>query len=160
MGNQRKEQIQQGNAFQDAVERTHDLNGGYCPGLQALKKVDAARISIDDGSKADGSVDIDNCTKEKYPNATRWDYGVGYGGETLFIEVHPASTSEVTKMKEKLSWLKSWLKSQAPELDALPKHNPAFCWIASGKVAILKGSREHLSLSKLGLLPSKHLTIK
>lgn len=64
MGNQRKEQILQGNAFQDAVEHTHDLNGGYCPGLQALKKNDAARISVDDGSKADGSVDIDNCTKK------------------------------------------------------------------------------------------------
>lgn len=160
MANQHKDQVLERNAFHDAIEHTPDLDGGYRPGLQALKRVDAARISIDDGSKVDGSVDIDNCTKVKYPNATRWDYCVGYGGETLFIEVHPASTSEVTKMKEKLSWLKSWLKSQAPELDALTKHNPAFCWVASGKVAILKGSREHLSLSKLGLLPSKHITVK
>ncbi len=54
------------NVFKDAVEHTTDLEGGYCKGLQALKR-DSSNVSIGDNEKLLGSVDIDECVLKNSP---------------------------------------------------------------------------------------------
>lgn len=44
-----------------------------------------------------------------YPNASRWDYAIGYDQKAWFVEVHPANTSNVKEMLKKVEWLESRL---------------------------------------------------
>ncbi len=84
-------------------------------------------------------------------NSPRWDYIVGYNEQAYFIEVHPASTSEVDNMIKKLDWLKKWLMENASAVYNMKGPNPFF-WIASGKVsAILPTSKYGRRLAKAGL---------
>ncbi len=80
--------IPETNVFQTAVENTDDLKGGYRKGLQALKG-NSLKVSITDKKKLFGSVDIDGCTKLLYPNASRWDYSIGYDQKAWFVEILP-----------------------------------------------------------------------
>ena len=76
--------------------------------------------------------------------------------ETLhFIEVHPAYTSAVEEMRQKLEWLKGWLGGKALE----HPESSEFHWIASGKVAILPQSRQMRRAAETGLEPKKHLQL-
>ena len=65
------------NVFKSAVDNTVDLKDGYCKGLQALKG-NSLKVSVSKLQNLLGSVDIDDCTKGLYPNASRWDYAIGY----------------------------------------------------------------------------------
>ena len=77
-----------------------------------------------------------------------WDYGIGFrerdGREVaLWIEVHPASTTEVSTVLKKLAWLQSWLRQEAPALHALSQRRSAgnnYFWLATGPGCI---SRRH-----------------
>ena len=56
--------------------------------------------------------------------------------------MHPCSTSDVGTVIKKVKWLKSWLKTKAPDIEVLkPKEKPAYHWIATGGVGITKGSK-------------------
>lgn len=138
------------NVFKDAVERTTDLGGGYCKGLQALKR-DSSNVSIGDNEKLLGSVDIDECTKTIYPNEARWDYAIGYDDAAWFLEVHPANTSNVKEMVGKVQWLEEWLLGPGKELSAIRKDKVHY-WVPSGKVCVLKNSPQYRSLAKHNLL--------
>lgn len=146
--------------FQQAVESMSGLSGAYKSGLQALKKGETDKVKAADSKKLDGSVDIDSALKDTYKDANRWDYAIGYDGKVCFVEIHPAYTSEVTTMIAKLSWLKSWLKDKATEINDIPKIVPAYNWIQSGKCAIIPGSREERKLATYGLKPMKLLRLK
>ena len=61
------------NVFKSAVDNTVELKDGYCKGLQALKG-NSLKVSVSKPQHLLGSVDIDDCTKGLYPNASRWDY--------------------------------------------------------------------------------------
>lgn len=141
------------NIFKQAVEQCDATKAGFHPGLQALKG-DSAKVKAADTKKLLGSVDIDACTKLQYPNAPRWDYAVGYNQQAIFIEVHPANTSNVKEMTSKAQWLESWLKTEGKVLASLRKDNTCY-WIPSGKVAILKTSPQRHSLAKHNLVITK-----
>ena len=137
--------------FQKAVEGTPDISTAYRSGLQALKRSDRGVFDVADTRLLDGSVDIDTAVKEKYPNENRWDYAIGYSGKVCYVEVHPAYTSEVLAVENKLRWLKTWLKEKAPLMDAIPKATPAFVWAQTGKGAILPRSSQARKLATMGI---------
>lgn len=139
--------------FKEVVESTPEINSGYCKGLQALKGY-ATKVSVDDTRKLDGSVDIDACTLNLYPEEARWDYVIGYDERAYFLEVHPANTSNVKEMILKAKWLKQWLQQKAPALKAISA-NRSFYWIPSGRYAIQPNSPQYrkLAQSKILLVP-------
>lgn len=115
--------------FKEAVEQTSDISMGYKNGLGALGK-NSSKIVVPDSRLLGGSVDIDGCTKNKYPDSSRWDYAIDYNTEVFFIEIHPAQTCEIKTMINKLIWLKGWLKKNAVEIDKLKtKKVSPFFWL-------------------------------
>ena len=114
------------NVFKSAVDNTVDLKDGYCKGLQALKG---------------------NSLKGLYPNASRWDYAIGYEQKAWFVEVHPANTSNVKEMLKKVEWLEGWLKDKGSQLAEIRRDHLHY-WIPSGKVCISKTSPQYRSLAK------------
>ena len=148
------------NKFKEAVEATPEIRKGYCKGLQALKG-NAAKVNVADTRKLDGSVDIDACTLELYPDAPRWDYAIGYDEKAYFLEVHPANTSNVKEMIQKAEWLKQWLQQKAPALKAIAS-NGSFYWVPSSKYAIQPNSPQYrkLAQSKILLVPRFILPVK
>ena len=145
-----------------AVEQTPNVAGHFKSGLQAVKSEYHSHIIIKGAKgKLTGSIDIDTVTQILYPNANRWDYAIEYNNETYFVEFHPASTSNVSEMISKLSWIKDWLKTRAPKIEELRASNSnAFHWIATGRVSILKGSRQYRLISTAGLLPKERMIFK
>lgn len=142
--------------LKEAVDETPDVTGNHKKGLMALNDSDKKLIIVPDTRKIGGSLDIDSTTKRQYPNAARWDYAVEYDGETFFIEVHPASTTKLDVMLSKLEWLKRWLKTKAPRIDALKaKSKPPFHWVHTGSSKIIKGSKQYKQLATHKLLPVK-----
>lgn len=141
-----------------AVNQTSDVVGCFCRGLKAVKNEHRIKIGANDTRKLTGSLDIDTHTITIYPNDNRWDYAVEYNGVTYFMEFHPASTSNVSEVIGKKSWLKSWLKNKAPLIGALkPTNQNAFHWIATGRVKILKNSKQYKQLALAGLLPKESI---
>lgn len=147
------------NSFKEAVEATLDVATGYKPGITALgsysKKIEAKNPKL-----LQGSVDIDECTKQKYPNANRWDYAFGHNNQIYFVEVHSANSREVQTVINKLNWLKEWLSNQAPEINKLiTKNASSFYWIQSGSFAIPRTSKQYRMARKYGILPISILKI-
>lgn len=143
-----------------AVEGTPDVANGYCPGLQALENVDKTAVKLNDKRKVDGSLNIDKETKLLYPNDPRWDYAVGYDGKVFFVEVHPANTSNISEMEKKKEWLKKWLKSKAPLLDALPSGHPRFLWVATKSGVRISNQASYMrKLAQLGFNPKRPVII-
>ena len=138
------------NKFKEAVEATPEIRKGYCNGLQALKG-NAAKVAVADTRKLNGSVDIDVCTLELYPNEPRWDYAIGYDGKAYFLEVHPANTSNVKEMIQKADWLKQWLQRKAPALKVIAG-STTFYWVPSGKYAIQPNSPQYRKLAQSKIL--------
>ncbi len=133
-------------SFKSAVEAVPDICRSYRKGLQALGN-NAKFVEADNNRLLSGSVDIDASLKDKYPEEARWDYVVGYDERSYFIEVHPASTSNINEVVNKKLWLERWLEAEAKPLKAI-KANVQYYWIPSGKVAILKNSKQRLNLAK------------
>lgn len=148
------------NKFKAAINSTVEVKDGYCKGLCALKRVDRSKVSCSDTTKLDGSLDIDTKVKALYPNSDRWDYAISYSGKVCYCEVHPAETSEVTKMIRKLIWLKLWLKAKAPSINKLPAYTPKYVWVSSGRVNVLPTSREAKRISCSGIVLVSRLTLK
>jgi len=146
------------NSFEAAVSSVGDLLDGFCPGLRALG-ANSRYILAKETRKVDGSVDIDACTHDKYPDDHRWDYVLSYDGKAYFVEIHPATGGKVKEMEAKLIWLKRWLKQQAEALDVYPAGTPRFTWVRSGKCGLLKSSPEYRKAATLGLVPVKEMKL-
>ena len=142
-------------SFRSAIEKTPPLAKALKPGLRALGN-NSGKIRPSDSSRCEGSVDIDATVKAQYPEDSRWDYALGYGGKTYFVEVHTAKTDEVSSVLKKLQWLKDFLARDAPELNQEPK---SFHWVASGKVAILPNSPQARQLAQKGIKIIGQLTL-
>lgn len=111
------------------------LENFFANGLGALKKNERKSVKVPDTSMLCGSVDLDNAAKEMFPHENRWDYALEYDGTIFFIEIHPASTSEIDCIVKKVDFVTKWLKEHAPEILALPlKNNQVrqFYWVSSG----------------------------
>lgn len=148
------------NSFKEAVEATLEVADGYRSGLKALRRGYSDKIDVADSRKINGSLDIDTNTALLHPADHRWDYAIGYDGKIYYVEFHPANTSEVTLVIEKLRWLKKWLKERAVRIDSQPKGNPAYSWIQSGKGALLPSSKEYRQAAANGIIPRSRLAIK
>lgn len=160
MSKNKKEALAPICAFRMAVEETPDVANGYCPGLQALENVDKGAVKLKDKRKVDGSLNIDKETKLLYPKDPRWDYAVGYDGKVFFVEVHPANTSNISEMAKKKEWLKKWLISKAPLLNALPSGHPRFLWVATESgVHISNQASYKRKLAQLGFNPKRPVII-
>ena len=148
--------------FKAAVEAAPaPVNHAYKPGKQALEKRHRSKVDCADTQRLTGSLDLDKALAKEpgYANQPRWDYGIGYrpknGKErAIWIEVHSATTSEVSKVLRKLTWLREWLNAEAGELERLTtaKSGTCFVWVASKRVAIPLNSPQarRLSASALG----------
>jgi hypothetical protein len=136
--------------FAEAVRRTSDLAQCLMVGLQALG-ANSKKISVPKNRtrNLEGSVDIDDCVKNKYPNDQRWDYVFGYRGRVYYIEIHPAGTSEVNVVIAKLNWLKQWRK-QATALESL-RNKSSYYWIASKGINITRNSKYRRMLDMAGI---------
>lgn len=122
----------------------------YKEGLQALKAVDRQRIVINNTRKLCGSVDLDSCLEERYPNDNRWDYIICYNDVLHFVEIHSASgASEVATIVNKAKWLRNWLKENTFETK---RHTP-FLWVSTNQVdkAILSTSTYRKRLAMCGV---------
>ncbi len=139
--------------FKDAVERTDDLAEAYKPGLQALKTVDRRRIQCSNTGDLTGSIALDQALRDSHPSDPRWDYGIGVrktqnSDRVIWIEVHPASSSHIQDVLDKLRWLTNWLTSSAPRLKKMPAE---YVWIATGKVNISPSSPQRKKLAAKGI---------
>ena len=145
--------------FEDAVKATPQICDKYCTGLKALGK-HSAKIKFSCSAEIDGSVNIDEATKQYYPNDYRWDYVVGYKGRTYFFEIHPAATSQVDVVKRKYEWLKNWLRNDAPKINSLEKANNAFFWIYTNRFDIPYTSTQYKKAVAMGLKPIREFVEK
>lgn len=145
------------NRFQAAVKATSDIENSYMPGLKALGG-NSNKISL--GGTCDGSVDIDSSVAAKYPHSNRWDYCLSYKEQVFFVEVHPASTSDVDTVLKKLDWLKNWLRTDAPEIDKLRASEQPWVWIMTKAYSILPGSKQAKRMAMSGVKLTSRLVLK
>lgn len=140
--------------FRSAVKATPALASALKDGLQALQQIDRGRIECKNPHTLAGSVNVDAALQDSLPETSRWDYGIGVhlhkdDDRVIWVEVHPASSHHINDILSKLQWLKSWLKTDSPQLNAMPRE---FVWIASGAVAIQPGSPQRKKLAEYGLV--------
>lgn len=141
-------------SFKNDITLTPDISTCYRPGLRGVKTSDKKYFQCRNTSNIEGSVDIDSCLASKYPNENRWDYVIGYDDQNYFIEIHPASTSNISEIIAKKNWLMQWLRNQR---SPLLQRSYSFHWIATGKVNIRKGSPQMNRLSSSGIKGPKKL---
>jgi len=162
--------------FKQAVESTSGVAAHYQPGLRALSKRDAARIRCRHPRRLTGSIHVDDALRTAQPQANRWDYGIGIrrganevavwvevhpllgqhviagraNEVAVWVEVHPASSANVADVLDKLRWLRTWLKEEAVDLQALTQDD--FHWVSTdGTIAITPNSRQAKQLASEGL---------
>lgn len=147
--------------FKQLIQGIHTINTCFRNELQALGN-NSSKIQPADTRKCEGSIGMDSCLAKTNPNDSRWDYAVGYDQKIYYIEIHPASTSEVDTVIKKLFWLKTWLNEDGlPVKSAFDDKSATYHWIASGKIAILKNSLYARRLAQSGLnIPKKQLTLQ
>ena len=116
---------------------------------------DRDRKLLEDKQLATGSLALDKTLLEAelFPNDNRWDYGIGLSApknaaRVLWLEPHHAGSGEAATVIKKLSWLKSWLRNEAPELDRLCK---TFVWLVTNKENANDRQRRTLLAQRHGL---------
>jgi len=144
-------------SFKRDVEKIREISTCYQKGLRALAGY-SKRVKCNDTSNIGGSVHLDECVKEIYPDSARWDYIVSHQNQNFFIEVHPATTGEVKVVINKVRWLKKWLKVKAVALNNNKARNQPFRWVSSGKVAIAKKSKYARQLAQNGISEPQRIT--
>lgn len=148
--------------FKEAVEAAPTpVNGAYCAGKQALANKHRKLVTCADSRRLTGSIDLDSALQKVpgHADKPRWDYGLGYTPangqqQAIWIELHSATTKEVSAVLKKLQWLRDWLNSEARELRQLTDFanaNCRFVWIASSSVKISRNSPQARRLSQSGL---------
>ena len=158
-------------SFEEAVREAPSPVDRACRiGIQALKRADRSRVTCADTRRLTASIDLGSALsgEAEHANAPRWDYGIGFKPNrsterAIWIEVHPASTSNVREVVNKLKWLRTWLREEAPQLASLTVSDGsirAFVWIATGGVHIPRNSPQARQLSTAGLdMPRKVLRL-
>lgn len=146
--------------FKEAVEATQPpVRESYCQGKQAMEKKHRGLVTCQDPARLTGSIALDDVLRQQKPNDSRWDYGLGYesanGNEqAIWVEVHSATTGEVSTVLKKLQWLKDWLNAEADQLRKLTERSNEefrYVWIASSGVNIPGHHRQAKELARSGL---------
>jgi hypothetical protein len=150
--------------FHAAVDAADHLQ--WRAGLQAVKPGEGKGLISANAAHLLGGACIDHDCRAAHPRSARWDYVIGVERSAKpvahFIEVHSAETCEVSKMADKLAWLRTYL--EAPAQSLLAKLQREYHWVASGRINIPKNTPQYRALNsnlrKLGLKgPVKHLTL-
>lgn len=118
------------------------------------------RITVRQPGKPLHSVHLDAALAQAYPNAPRWDYGLewrrGAARKIAWIEVHPATSGEVTSVLNKLRWLKGWLGTAAAKCSTLPA---TYHWVATDAGVHIDSARRR-KLNAAGLqMPRSRLEL-
>ena len=149
--------------FEEAVRAAPSpIRDAYQPGKQALKGEYRNRVTCADSRRLTGSIALeDSLHGVPHPVLSNpWDYGLGFretdGHEAaIWVEVHPASTSEVVVFINKYKSLVSWLRSEARDLAKLSGRRPVagtFFWLATETgVHIPSHTKQARILSSMGL---------
>jgi hypothetical protein len=141
--------------FIECIQNTLDVANCLHSGLQALQPAERAKLDISNPRALKGSVDIDTCTKAKYPAEPRWDYVIGYQQTIYYVEFHPANAGEVSTILIKLQWLRQWQNNTL-----LIKLQGTYHWIASGDIGFTRSSRYSRQLALHGIHgPAKRLKL-
>ena len=159
-------------SFKKAVQaEPPPVNGAYRTGKRALKKKHRRLVTCEDPQRLTGSIDLDSALARQpgHVSAARWDYGLGYGPpagkreQAVWIEVHSATTREVSAVCKKLRWLKDWLNDGAGRLTRMTYRaapDIRFVWIASNGVDIPPHSPQARRLSQNAIpKPRKQLSL-
>ncbi len=147
--------------FREIVARVKALKDCWRDGLGALLKRDKKLVSASNARKLQGSVNLDECLRATAPNDKRWDYAIGYeaddGEKVYYVEVHPASTSDIPTVLAKHKWLREWLQTQAHTLEKLPSE---YWWVATGRIKLLPTSHQAKQLTAAKIQgPTKSLVL-
>ncbi len=157
--------------FKDAVRSTsHPVNCAYRSEKQASGKKHGKLIKCANPRRLTGSINLDLALKlePRHANSPRWDYGIGYKHPkhksqwAVWVEVHPATTKEVSAVLKKLQWLKDWLNKDAEQLKkmtARTNKDIRYTWIASGSMKMPKNSPQARQLSQSGIRLKKMLEL-
>ena len=148
-------------SFKDAVrDAPSPVNKAYHIGKQALKKEHRKLVDCAEPRRITGSIDLDSALAKEpgYASQPRWDYGLGYESvdgreQAIWVEVHSATTKEVSAVLRKLQWLRDWLEEHAGSLNRLTQSASSevrFVWIASSGVKITPNSRQARLLNTRG----------
>jgi hypothetical protein len=148
--------------FKQAVEATPSIQDQYCAGLGALVGNHSGCVRCANARRFKGSVNLDEALQPTLPNANRWDYGIGFSKgkreSAVWVEVHPASSSSITTMLDKLAWLREWLQNQAPVLRQMTEGD--YYWVATdGTVSITANSPQAKRLAAAGLIGPRRVVI-
>jgi len=152
--------------FQDAIANSNDVRDAFQAGIQALSAIDRDKLSFTNTRKISGSLNLDAAVAELYPNAPRWDYGIGIkktegSDKAIWVEVHPADANQVQKMIDKLGWLKNWLNNRARDLMTITENDVPYVWVASGHVSFQRASPQAKRLALAGIrFPMEHYHIE
>lgn len=143
-------------SLQSICEGNSTLKSHCKSGLQALKSEYRGKIKVPDTKLFGSSIDFDTALKKDCPQDNRWDYGFEYDCNFIFIEFHPAQTSEIDKMCKKVFFTKGWLKSNCPKILSLPKfekNDRQFYWVSSGnndvRLSSLGAQSKKLAIAKI-----------
>lgn len=138
----------------ESICRDNPVLNSYCKaGLQAIKKDNRNKIIVPDSKLLGSSVDLDNALKTIISQENRWDYGFEYDHYFIFIEIHPAETSQIDCICKKVIDTKEWLNNNCPEILHLPKFEKGkrqYYWISSGRtnLKIIPNSTHARKLAK------------
>ncbi len=159
--------------FEDAVKAAPaPVCNVYQAGKQALKGEHRELIVCRDSRRFTGSIDLEAALTagQWQVSMNPWDYGIGFREVdsheiALWIEVHPASTAEVSAVLKKLAWLKNWLREEAPELQKMAQGHSgggSYIWLATAAgVHITPNSPQARRLRQAGLdLPRRFLELR
>ena len=124
-----------------------------CQGLGAFLPADKIHIRVPNTKQIYCSIALDEAALKDMPDENRWDYVLDYNGEVFFIEIHPASTSEIKTMIKKLDGLFKWLRIINANILSLPPKNRVFYWVSSGKNRILPSSSQAKQLALKKIVP-------
>lgn len=142
--------------FRAAILEVDGLASCIRDDLEALSRSERKCIEI---KGCQGSVNIDCCLREYFPNANRWDYVVGSNNKAFFIEFHRADTNQINVVINKLQWLRDWLNSNAQSLNNIRAREKTFVWIPTGKNNITSRSSYARRVAQAGLLLTKNIQI-
>jgi hypothetical protein len=140
--------------FQTAVQRTRHLERSYQPGLQALRRDDREHVDVENPRSLAGSVDIDTALQHIAPNASRWDYAIGYRHanrreEVIYwLELHAASDGEVGPVIRKARWLLDWLSTDGSSLRNFDRE---VVWVSTGATTFTLSSPQRKRMAQVGL---------
>jgi mRNA-degrading endonuclease RelE of RelBE toxin-antitoxin system len=147
--------------FRKAVEQTAEIADHLRTGLEALDKSHRDRVEATYPKRLEGSVNIDAALQPAYPNATRWDYAIGYRlnsqkDKVFFVEFHKAEVTEVSRVLQKKAWLDSWMRGQP--MDQL--RDRKYVWLSAGGIKIPRNAPQRRELNMHGLRLERRLRLE